>query len=342
VRDLATIAVGGLLVVTSVPAAAQTFEPITPRPAAFADTPVDARGEALGLATTVAPRGATAFWWNPAPLPEGPDLAASLTSWDFPIDDVSWRPLAARVTRGNLTAGVLWAHQDIDIPVRTAYEPDADAVYPANDLVQIGLATDLVPWLGGRDSPWTWVVGASLTWFRTEVREVESALDGDLGTSVAWRTSLGEAGPVLRLHGTAMVHHLARATLDGEALPRTYRLGAGVELVPQWRWRGRPVVALAAMAVLRRDLEDIAFREDSEHVGVELVGGGVLAARVGYRNVRLFSDDGWSWGFGLRHGTRRLAGLSVALDFASCPRVEALGGGRQEHWTLAVSFDELW
>ena len=84
-------------------ATAEQFAKIDIFGATFARIPVDARGEAMGLATTVNPTGPTAFWWNPAPLPETDRVMVSYTIHEWPAD-LRWQPLAIRASRGNLTS----------------------------------------------------------------------------------------------------------------------------------------------------------------------------------------------------------------------------------------------
>lgn len=316
----------------------------------FASFAVDARGEAMGLATTVNPRGPGAFWWNPAPLPGGEEVAVSYTIWEYPQDWLQVRPLALRASHRNLTAGAVWHRSWTEPdPVRTGHEPDGTGEYESHDdLFQLGLAADLVPWLHGSGSDWVWTVGANLRHFRSEFESAlgtvweDRAWDADLGTSVSW--GLEEETVSARLHATAMARNLFRADVAAGdvvvGLARYYHFGVGLEAGLGPRWRGHRLVAATVACALRRDLDHLLYADwDSEHVGFELTAGGILSLRAGVRTGLTFSDSdrGWSWGAGLQH---EWAGLRAAVDYATFEASHSAIGWdeRLDHWTFTLGY----
>lgn len=327
-------------------AVSEQFAKVDASGAAWSRFPVDARGEAMGLATTVNPTGPTAFWWNPAPLPDGRNVDLSYTVWEYPFDDIDWRPLAARVSCDNITVGFVWSRLSVGpMSVRSAYDPEGsgESQEAASDLIQLGVAADLVPWLDDDGSPWTWTVGANLRYFREDPADrVSSAWDADLGSSVAWRAATGDAG-WLRLHATVMVRNLTQATLDrGELhaiLPRYYHLGAGLEAGLGEVWRGRRMIRTTVAFALHRDLEDNWADYDSEHLGFELTLANILSLRTGYRTRGLFSEEGWSWGGGLQYVSGGPLGLRAAVDYARFDLDGPMFDEDQDLWTFTVGMD---
>ena len=312
----------------------------------FASIPVDARGEAMGLATTVNPLGPTAFWWNPAPLPEPDRVMISYTIWDYPLDEIRWRPVAIRASRGNLTFGYLWGRLSMDpVLVRTAYEPEGDGttIDASKNLHQFSLAADLVPWLTAGSSRWRWTVGANARLYHERLAEATaSTWDADLGTSLAWELTDSEVGDV-RLHGTAMVRNLFRGThIFDEApvdLPRYYHFGLGVEVGLGSVWRGQRVVIGTVSHTWRRDLEDLQYDYGSEHLGFECLVGGMLALRAGHRTRSGFVYDSWSWGGGLQYRFDLWQGIRAAVDYARIDADNAVLDRSQDHWTFTAGFD---
>lgn len=333
----------------SPPAAAQTedFARIEDH-LAWTRFPVDARGEALARTAVVDPRGATAFWWNPAPLPDRDGIEASATSWDPPADMLTWRPLALRATRDDLSVGLLWAPLNIGpVAVRTAYDPDGDGrvVEFTHHLLQLGAARDLAPLLTGGVARWQWTVGANLRHVRLEILDdrlepaTASLWDTDLATSLAWPL-LPPGQATLTAHVTAMVRNLARGeTADSTVkLPRDYHAGLGLAFVTGRSWRGRPLVAASAAAAWRRDGEDLVPSLDSEHVGAEVTLLGVLSLRGGHRRGGTAGEDGlWTWGWGLQG---RWRGLRVAVDHGRhAVDGDAVDAPVQDHWTFSLGVD---
>ena len=327
------------------PAAAEQFAKVGTFGGAFARIPVDARGEAMGLATTVNPVGPTAFWWNPAPLPEGDRAAASYTIRDYAAD-LRWRPLAIRTSRGNLTFGYLWGRLSLDpMLVRTAYEPDGNgATFGASsNLHQFSGAADLVPWLAGRPTAWAWTLGANARYHHQQLAEsTMAAWDADLGTSVAW-TAIQDPALRLRVHGAAMMRNALRSEIDYDEvtseLPRYYHLGAGVDVTFMALWPDAPAVTVTVSHVWRRDLEDIGGIVDNEHLGIEVLVGGVAALRMGYRDSTAFVVDDWSWGAGLRYRFEVWWGIHAAVDYAATDLADGFGAGSFDHWTLTAGVD---
>ena len=306
--------------------------------------PVDARGEAMGLATTVDPRGATAFWWNPAPLPEGDRVDVSYTSWETHVDDIQWRPVAARASRGDLTVGLVWGPFHVGpMVVRTAYEPDGGGrtVEYTDHLLQLGASWNVAPRLAGGTSAWQWTVGGNLRHVRLRTFDADwqeattSLWDGDLGTSL--RAPLLRRGELtLHGHATAMVRNLARGrTTIEEAtvqLPRYYHLGVGLELAAGASWRGAPLVAAA--------VSHVWHRYDSEHLGLEVTLAGLASLRAGHRTGGVVDHDGWSWGAGLQYESTWWRNLRASVDYARVDMdLALLGEVTQDHWTASVGFD---
>lgn len=327
-------------------AAAEQFARVGTFGGQFAEFPVDARGEGMGLATTVNPTGPSAFWWNPAPLPESGRVAVSYTHWEHPFDDIEWRPLAVRASWRNLTLGYVWGRLRVDpLIVRTAYEPDGDGTViddVGSDLHQFGCSADLVPWLADGASAWTWTVGASGRYLSERLGEVSAtAWDADLGTSLAW-TAADDALGTLRLHGTFMVRNLFRGSFDGfeetAPLPRLYRLGVGLEVGYGAPFQGGRLVTCTVAYTWRRDWERLWYSEDSEHFGAEITYG-VLALRAGDRSHGVFAGEGWSWGAGLRYRFDRWRGIRVAADYGQVDKIDNFGSGRLDRWTFTAGFD---
>lgn len=306
--------------------------------------PVDARGEAMGLATTVHPTGPTAFWWNPAPLPESERVMASYTVWQHPVDEFKWRPFALRASWRNLTFGYVWGRFRVDpLIVRTAYEPDGNGieVEASSDLHQLGCAVDLIPWLAGGDSPWSWTVGANVRSFRDRILDItDTAWDADLGTSLAWSIADDAAGAV-RLHGTAMARNVFRGKYSESSakLPRYYHFGIGLEAGYGPDRRGQHLVTGMFAYTWRRDLEDLLYRYDSEHVGVEATLGGIVSLRAGHRTRGAFPDDGWSWGAGLQYRFDVWWGIRAAVDYAGLDTSGDLFDGMLDRWTISAGVD---
>jgi len=312
----------------------------------FAKMPVDARGEAMGLATTVNPMGPTAFWWNPAPLPESDRVMVSYTDWPLQYDSMKWRPLAIRASRGNLTFGYLWGRLCSDpILVRTGYDPDGDGTYyeTSSNLHQFSFAADLVPWLTDGASAWQWSVGTNARLYHESLAEQSaSAWDLDLGSSLAWRLMNNDAGDI-RLHGSAMVRNLTRGTFDyGEVsstLPRYYHFGLSLELATGSIWRGSRIMALTVSHAWHRDYEDLQYNYDSEHLGLEMVIGGIASFRAGQRTRGFYADDGSSWGAGLQYRFDWWWGVRAAVDYAQLDLDTILGDDRMDYWTFTAGFD---
>ena len=347
---LATLATAAIVAATGVTAHAEDFARIENQ-LPWTRFPVDARGEAMGLATTVDPRGATAFWWNPAPLPEGDRLDVSYTSWETHVDDFQWRPLAVRASRDDLTVGVLWGPFHVGpMEVRTAYEPDSGRTVEYTDhLLQLGAAWNLAPRLAGGPAGWQWTVGANLRHVRVQFFEDDwqertaSLWDGDLGSSL--RAPLLRRGDlVLRGHATAMVRNLFRGSTTAGGgtvkLPRYYHLGVGLELNAGTAWRGAPLVAATVSHVWRRDLEDLLARYDTEHLGLEATLAGLISLRAGHRTGGVVDHDGWSWGAGLQYQSTWWRHLRASVDYARVDLdLAMLGEITQDHWTVSVGFD---
>ena len=325
--------------------AAEQFAQVGSSVGQFARMPVDARGEAMGLATTVNPTGPTAFWWNPAPLPESSRVMASYTVWEHPVEGFHWRPFALRASWRNLTFGYLWGRFRVDpLLVRTAYEPEGNGTYidVGSDLHQLGCAADLGPWLGDGGSPWTWTVGANVRYLRETVGDfTTSAWDADLGSSLAW-TALDDAASSLRLHGTAMVRNVFRGSFDGyessAPLPRYYHLGLGLELGHGSSWQGGRLVTGTVAYTWRRDWELLQSGYDSEHIGAE-VAVGPVALRAGHRTRGAFPGEGWSWGAGLRYRFRAWRGIRAAVDYAELDTDDLFDGRRLDRWTFTAGVD---
>ncbi len=309
--------------------------------------PVDARGEAMGLATTVNPRGATAFWWNAAPLPDGDRFDVSYTVWEHVFSDLGWRPAAVRLSRDNLTVGLLWGRLHVGpTEVRTAYEPDGNGEFVefTDHLVQLSAAYDLAPWLTRGRPDWIWTLGANLKHVREELVETNASVwDLDLASSVAWVVA---DSPDLRLrwHATAMVHNLSRGTLEYSELittrlPRYYHFGLGFDAAFGELEGGRRLLEVAVSHAWHRDLDDNLVEYDSEHVGCEVTAAGLVSVRAGHRTRGVFDADGWSWGAGVQYRTDRWWGLRAGLDYASFEISESFAQATQDHWTFSVGVD---
>jgi len=306
--------------------------------------PADARGEAMGLATTVNPQGATASWWNPASLPAGRGLEVSFTTWDHPFDDLSWEPLALRVSLDHVTFSAFWGRYRVGpLLVRTAYEPDGDGEMMEfhQDLYQVGVSVDLLSLWGFEHDAAVWMVGTNLRYI--DLNDVFDAWDADLGSSLAWTLSEEESG-WLRWHATAMVRNLTKGNLgDGvttEAdLPRYYHLGTGIEAGLGGLWRGERVVQASVSYALQRDPEDDLYNYDSEHFGMEVTLGGIASLRAGHRSRGFFPSSEWSWGAGLRYQSDWRWGLRGAVDYATYEQDWWSGPETLHHWTMTLGFD---
>lgn len=325
---------------------AEQFAKIGLNAGIFSRMPVDARGEAMGLATTVNPTGPTAFWWNPAPLPESDRVMVSYTDWPHQLDSLHWRPLAIRASRANLTFGYLWGRLSTDpILIRTGYEPDGNGTYyeVSSNLHQFSFAADLIPWLTDGSSAWQWSVGTNARLYHESLAEYSTSVwDLDLGTSLAWRL-MENGGGDIRLHGSAMVRNLIRGTYDSgnssSTLPRYYHFGLSLEVGAGSIWRGTRIVAVTVSHTWRRDYEDIMYNYDSEHLGLEMVFGGIASLRVGHRTRGFYADDGDSWGTGLQYRFDWWWGIRAAVDYAQLDVETALGEDSMDYWTFTAGFD---
>ncbi len=325
-------------------ASAEHFAKIGTFGGQFARIPVDARGEAMGLATTVNPIGPTAFWWNPAPLPETDRVMASYTIREY-IADIRWRPLAVRASRGNLTFGYLWGPMRMDpMLVRPAYDPDGDGEYfeAGSDLHQFSFAADCAPWIAAGPSAWNWTVGANARYHHQRLAEnTATTWDADIGSSLAWQAVDSESIR-LRVHGTAMVRNLfaSEFSYDGVTakLPRYYHFGLGVDVGFGSIWRRERMVVVTVAHTWRRDLEDMSYAVDNELVGFEVLVGGIAAIRTGRRDSITFFSEGWSWGAGLQYRFDVWWGIRAAVDYAST-RMESYGLGTMDHFTFTAGFD---
>jgi len=326
--------------------AAEQFARVVTIGGTFANMPVDARGEAMGLATTVNPTGPTAFWWNPAPLPESDRVMVSYTDWPHIMDSLKWRPMAIRASSGNLTYGYLWGRLSSDpILIRTGYEPDGNGTYTeaSSNLHQFSFAADLIPWLADESSAWQWTVGTNARlYYESLAEQSTSAWDLDLGTSLAWRLTDGEDGDI-RLHGSAMVRNLTRGTFDTEntssALPRYYHFGLSLEVGAGPIWHGSRALAVTVSHAWRRDYDDIHYNYDSEHLGVEMVVGGIASLRTGHRSRGFYADDGSSWGAGLQYRFDWGWGIRAAVDYARQDLDSVFGEYGMDYWTFTAGFD---
>lgn len=341
----ATLLLACLLAAIPVVVEAEQFARVGSYGGQFVRIPVDARGEAMGLATTVNPTGALAFWWNPAPLPESDRVVAAYTIRDWPAD-IHWQPLAVRASRGNLTFGAMWGRLRTDpMVVRTAYEPDGngETFEASSELLLFSIAADLVPWLAQRPTRWSWSVGTSARHVREGLAETrESAWDADLGTTLA-RTAVAEPTFALRFVGTAMVRNLFASDLVfdeiASPMPRYYHFGLGFDARFGGYWRGEPQVLVTVAHTWRRYIEEEFWGVDSEHLGLEVVLGGVAAVRLGHRDPDVLLAEGWSWGAGLQWRFERLHGLRTGVDYARTELPEHFGPGSYDHWTLSLGVD---
>jgi len=328
------------------PTSAESFASLPVGNVPFIRFPVDARGEAMGLAATVDPRGATAFWWNPAPLPQGRRLDVSQTWWEHSEDFLHWRPAAVRASHGNLTFGLVWGRMEVGpVEVRTAYDPDGPPIIVeyTSHLWQLGGAVDLAPWLG-RDDAWAWTVGSNLRHVRDGWEDARgSTWDLDVGTSLAW-TPVREPEAWLRLHATGMVRNALQGELEAQGevvgkLARYLHAGMGVEAGVGEAPRGHDLLRTSFSIVWRREWDDRGSLSDSQHYGGELTMAGVLAVRVGYRTGGPFLGGGWSWGIGAQAETGLWRNLRLAVDYGVFDPDHFLYRGQLEHWTVSAGFD---
>lgn len=341
----ATMLLACLLAVVPLVVQAEQFVRVGTFGGQFARIPVDARGEAMGLATTVNPTGAMAFWWNPAPLPESDRVVVAYTIRDW-VADLEWRPLAVRASHGNVSFGAMWGQLRLDpMLVRTAYEPDGngETFEAGSDLYLFSMATDVAPWLMHRPTRWSWSVGTSARHYRERLAETRtSTWDADLGTTMAW-TAVADPALALRFVGTAMVRNLFASDLSFDEvtsrLSRYYHFGVGFDARIGGYWRGRPQVLVTVAHTWRRYLEDEFWGVDSEHVGVEVLLGGVAAVRVGHRDPAVLMAKDWSWGAGLQWRFDRWQGVRVGLDYARTELPDVFGEGSLDRWTVSVGMD---
>lgn len=335
-----------LFSITAAIAAAEDFASIGAYTGTTTRFPVDARGEAMGLATTVDPHGPTAFWWNPAPLPESNRVDASYTVWEFPDDSFDWRPLAVRASLDNITFGFMWSRFSSEpILVQTAWEPDGDGRYvePKDDLYLFGVSADLVPWLFDRGTRWAWTFGADAVYIRQAVDSASrSAWDCHLGTSLAWR-AVDNDDAELRLHGTFTVRNVTRASLnyDGHEgiVPRFYHYGLGLAAATGPMWRHNRLLTATVSLSWHRDWDDQLYDYDSDHIGFELTAGGIFSLRAGHRTRAPFPDDGWSWGWGLQYRFDVWNGLRAAVDYGSFDVDNEVYTEELNHWTFTLGVD---
>ncbi len=343
---LATLMFSGLLLLSTSPATAQ-FTSVGSDVGMFSRMPVDARGQAMGLATTVNPQGPTAFWWNPAPLPTGDDLAVSYSHAEYPFYDLlDLRAIAVRATWDRVTLGFMRSRfGGDDLPIYTAYDPEGTPTLDVHqDLYLLGASLDLMPFLTHDASPWMWTVGSNLRYYHLSAGDdAVSAVDTDLGTSAAW-TVVSDAGGSLRLHATAMARNLARATMDGDSgssapLPRYYHFGLAVEAGFGSPARGHRPVETTLAFTTRRDFEKLLSHHDSENVGLEITVERLLSVRVGHRSSDFYGGAPWSWGFGLQYRVERWHGLQAAIDYATYDVDSWFHDEQIETWTVALGMD---
>jgi hypothetical protein len=319
-------------------------------PQEFPTLAPDARGDAMGLATTVDPRGAAAFWWSPAPRPGPSALDVQFHLAEHPAPDYDAQAGSARFSTERLTVGVAVTNVFAeDILVRTAYEPDGDGrlIDISNVLTVGGVAYDVAPWLSANPH-WQWMVGASLRAYRQEVDdEDDEAVDLDLGTSVA--TDLIEDDSLaIRLHASTLVRNVLGADrpwtdeidLPNASFPREWHGGLGLEAWSGRRLWGRPLVGATVSATLQRDLDGDRDHA-TEHLGGEVVLADLLALRGGYRSDDGYGDAAWSWGAGVRIDLQEATGLLITADYATHVIDWPLGRTRQEQWTFGVAWRSL-
>ena len=274
-----------------------------------------ARETALGGADLAGAASPDAVLINPAPLSRGDGIAASfgklegfppstdVETWAVAADWKGWRLSACRS-----------GYEIGYISERTAYNPEGTSVLvdTKETMLLLGLSYEI---LGSRagESSWRWAVGGAYRGYRNQSFDYES--DGasfDLGTTLGWMRRFDTGS--FEMRGALAWQNVTDATIDADGrvygMPRTGRGGLSARTTLDWPGRQRDMLgALVAYSHVYRP----GYPEDSNHLGVELVGGGVLALRYGTNDYHFQGVSGW--GLGLILAEPFMNPLSVRADW---------------------------
>jgi len=274
------------------------------------------RMTSMGQADMAGAFGPGATQLNTAPLPQGDGIEAEYGRNNF-LADTQLEVWGGAAEYRGWRLGFSQHRFSMDPQlVRTAYNPEGtgETFDAGDDINIISLGYDL----GGlidRTGRWSWTIGAAYRVYHSFLAEYEiDATTYDLGTSVAWKTPHPEGWA--RLSGAVSWQNVFSEGYvfdEREAsLPRSVRAGVTLESTfGKSNWGSEAVKVL--MAFSRRFVPDSWLGRDTHHFGAEVIGAGILAARMGH-NSRMPGQIN-TWGLGLILDQDFMGRFTLAADY---------------------------
>ena len=276
------------------------------------------RSTALGQGDMAGAYGPGATQINTAPLPLGDGIEASYNGNPF-LADLDFAVWGADVEVQGLRLGFSQFRLFMDPQlVRTAYNPEGTGeTFDAGDDISIlSLGYDLGR-LVDEDGRWQWTLGAAWRHYASFLAESKVEEDTwDVGTSLGWTTPHPHGRARLALAVSWQNVFEKEYTYDERMayLPASVRTGITLEATfGQAAWGGEAAKVL--MAYSHRFLPDTWRGRDTDHFGVEFVGAGYLAMRMGH-NSQLPGNIN-SWGLGLILARDFMGPFTVSADYGT-------------------------
>lgn len=333
------LAVLGLILASTVPAAAAGFATVGLHTFTWEGLFVSGRVSALGGSDLADPGPATLLI-NPAPLftGNGVELSYDNAGFDSNTDFNSYAG-AAEWNNWRLNFAV----QDFVVDsalIRTAYNPEGNGeTYNARErMVVIGLGFDLGEALF-EDPAFGWSVGAA--WRRYSSTWIETTAGGnslDLGTTFGTRVEYenGWTG----LTGAVAWQNVTDETITADGreshLPKQVR--AGLTLEAAFKHAGGSYDLFKLLMAYSRVFRSGDYNSsDFDHVGIEALFYDALAFRYGY-NTRTVEDIR-SWGIGVILDGRLLGPFTVEIDWGEMDYQYAFFGDNKTIWGVRARYN---
>lgn len=336
-RLISTLSIFYLVLISASPAAAAGFVNIGREAYTWEGIFAGGRLSSLGGAD-LADSSPAALLFNPAPLSQGNGVALGYDHADY-FAEAQFHTYggAAEVSAWRLNVAV----QDYDFgPIRTAYDPEGLNTPELNQrMMVIGLSHDLGrSLLGNPDLSWS--VGAAWRQYSSslittsfgETTETEDSDDSlDLGTTLGWRARFegGWAG----VTGVVSWQNATGATAGPDSasyhMPQPLRTGLTMEFAFERSGHDDDLAKIMLAYTRAFQLGDTS-RDDSNHIGVELLLLDALALRWGH-NDRM-AGDVTSVGVGIVLDERLLGPFTVEADLGQVRYNHELFGDDDTIW----------
>jgi len=270
----------------------------------------------LGQADMAGASGPGATQINTAPLTLGNGIEGEYGRSDFLADTQFevWGG-AAEIKRWRLGFARTRFFMDPQL-VRTAYNPEGtgETFEAGDDINIISLGYDL----GGlidRTGRWSWTLGAAYRGYHSFFAESEiNETTWDLGTGVAWKTPHPDGWARLSW-AVSWQNVFSEGFVFDEreaSLPRSVRAGVTLESTfGSSNWGSEAFKVL--MAFSHRFVPDSWLGRDTDHFGLEVIGAGILAVRMGH-NSRMPGQIN-TWGAGLVLDQDFMGRFTLAADY---------------------------